>query len=191
MGYAIAATAARSGASVTLVSGPVDIAPPPGVRVVQVETAAQMRAAVQAELAGAEVFISAAAVADYRPASPASQKMKKQPGETKLALELLRNPDILAEVAASSPRPFVVGFAAETENVEANARLKLETKALDMIAANKVGADCGFDRDDNSLLVLWPGGHEDLGCGSKTALAERLLELIAERMRASHQAEDS
>jgi len=191
MGYAIAAVAARSGASVTLVSGPVDLAPPPGVRVLQVETAAEMRAAVQAELAGAEVFISAAAVADYRPASPASQKMKKQPGQTRLELELLRNPDILAEVAASSPRPFVVGFAAETENLEANARLKLETKGLDMIAANKVGADCGFDRDDNTLLVLWPGGHEDLGCGSKTALAGRLLELIAERMRASHQAEDS
>jgi phosphopantothenoylcysteine decarboxylase / phosphopantothenate---cysteine ligase len=115
--------------------------------------------------------------------------MKKQAGE--MVLELVRNPDILAEVAAGSPRPFVVGFAAETENVENHARLKLEAKALDMIAANRVGADCGFDREDNALLVLWPGGRRDLGCGSKAELAEHLVALIVERMRAGHQAQDS
>lgn len=189
MGYAVAAAARRAGAEVVLVSGPVDLAAPAGVRLVAVETAAQMRAAVQAEIAGASLFISAAAVADYRPAEPASQKMKKQAGE--LTLQLLRNPDILAEVAAASPRPFVVGFAAETENVEANALLKLEGKSLDMIAANKVGTNCGFDREDNALVVLWPGGREDFGCGTKTELAERFVRLIAERMRGGRQTQAS
>lgn len=189
MGYAMAAAAARAGAQVVLVSGPVDLPPPPGLRTLQVETAAQMRAAVQGELPGATIFIAAAAVADYRPAHPAPQKMKKRAGE--MVLDLVRNPDILAEVAATRPRPFVVGFAAETEDVEANARLKLEQKALDMIAANKVGSGCGFDRDENALLVLWRGGSENLGSGKKAALAERLVGLIAERMRAGHQAQDS
>ncbi|MFU8894946.1 MAG: bifunctional phosphopantothenoylcysteine decarboxylase/phosphopantothenate--cysteine ligase CoaBC [Gammaproteobacteria bacterium] len=189
MGYAVAAAAARAGAEVVLVSGPVSLLPPPGARVVPVETAAAMRAAVQAELPGATIFISAAAVADYRPANPAPQKMKKHAGE--MELKLVRNPDILAEVAGGSPRPFVVGFAAETQQVEANARLKLTGKGLDMIAANRVGADCGFDREDNSLLVLWADGQEDLGCGGKADLADRLIGLIAERMHASHQAQDS
>jgi phosphopantothenoylcysteine decarboxylase / phosphopantothenate---cysteine ligase len=189
MGYAVAAAAVRAGAEVVLISGPVDLAPPAGVRLVHATTAAEMRASVLAEVPGAAIFVSAAAVADYRPAHPAPQKMKKHASE--MVLELVRNPDILAEVAARSPRPFVVGFAAETENVEANARLKLESKALDMIAANQVGSDCGFDREDNALLVLWPGGCTDLGCGSKTELAERLLELIEERLRAGHQAQDS
>jgi len=189
MGYAVAAAAARAGAEVVLVSGPVDLPAPAALRMVRVETAAQMRAAVQAELPGTAVFIAAAAVADYRPAHPAPQKLKKHAGE--MTLDLVRNPDILAEVAASEPRPFVVGFAAETENVEANARLKLEHKSLDLIAANRVGTDCGFDRDDNALLVMWQGGGEDLGCGTKATLAERLVALITERLRAGHQAQDS
>jgi phosphopantothenoylcysteine decarboxylase/phosphopantothenate--cysteine ligase len=189
MGYAVARAALEAGAEVVLVSGPVDLPPPPGARVIRVETAAQMRAAVQGELAGTDVFIAAAAVADYRPAQVAASKIKKQADEMQLGL--LRNPDILAEVAAAEPRPFVVGFAAETNDVEANARKKLEGKRLDMIAANRVGADCGFDREDNALRVLWPGGGEDLGSGAKAGLARRLVELIAERMRAGHQAEDS
>jgi phosphopantothenoylcysteine decarboxylase / phosphopantothenate---cysteine ligase len=189
MGYAVAAAAARAGAEVVLVSGPVSLSPPPGVRVIAVETAAQMREAVRAELPRATVFIAAAAVADYRPAHPATQKLKKHAGE--MVVELVRNPDILAEVAASTPRPFVVGFAAETEEVEANARLKLEQKSLDMIAANQVGQDCGFDREDNALVVLWPGGRQDLGCGTKSVLADRLVRLIAERALAGHQAQDS
>lgn len=189
MGYAVARAALEAGAEVVLVSGPVDLPPPPGARVIRVETAAQMRAAVQGELAATDVFIAAAAVADYRPAQVAERKIKKQADE--MQLELLRNPDILAEVAAAQPRPFVVGFAAETDNVEANARKKLEGKRLDMIAANRVGADCGFDREDNALRVLWPGGGEDLGSGAKAGLARRLVELIAERMRAGHQAQDS
>jgi len=189
MGYAVAAAAARAGAEVVLVSGPVSLAAPRGVRLVKVETAAQMRDAVQAELPGAAAFIAAAAVADYRPAHPATHKLKKHAGE--MVVELVRNPDILAEVAAASPRPFVVGFAAETQDVEDNARLKLERKSLDMIAANRVGSDCGFDRDENALLVLWNGGRQDLGCGTKAELADRLIGLIAERMRAGHQAQDS
>ena len=189
MGYAVAAAAARAGAEVVVVSGPVSLAAPRGVRLVQVETAAQMRDAVQAELPGAAAFIAAAAVADYRPAHPAAHKLKKHAGE--MVVELVRNPDILAEVAASPARPFVVGFAAETQDVEENARLKLERKSLDMIAANKVGGDCGFDRDENALLVLWSGGRQDLGSGSKAELADRLIGLIAERMRAGHQAQDS
>lgn len=186
MGYAIATAAVRAGAEVVLVSGPVNLPAPPGARRVQVETAAQMRDAVQAELPDTAVFIAAAAVADYRPAHPAPHKIKKHAGET--VLELVRNPDILAEVAASTPRPFVVGFAAETQDVEANARLKLEGKSLDMIAANEVGGDCGFDRDENALLALWDGGREDLGSGTKAELADRLVALIVERMRAGHQA---
>lgn len=189
MGYAVAAAAARMGADVTLVSGPVDLVPPPGVRLARAQTAAQMRDAVHQALPGADIFIGAAAVADYRPAHPSARKIKKRAGE--MTLELLRNPDILAEVAAAAPRPFVVGFAAETNDVEDNARQKLEAKSLDLIAANEVGADCGFDREDNALVVLWKGGRRDLGSGAKEDLAERLLELVAERMRASHQAQDS
>jgi phosphopantothenoylcysteine decarboxylase / phosphopantothenate---cysteine ligase len=189
MGYAVAAAAARAGANVVLVSGPVELAAPPGVRVVRVETAAQMRAAVQEGLPGTTVFVSAAAVADYRPVTAAPHKLKKTEGE--LRIELVRNPDILAEVAAGTPRPFVVGFAAETERVEEHALAKLEGKRLDMIAANRVGTDCGFDREDNALVVLWPGGRRDLGCGSKAMLAEQLVALIVERMRAGHQAQGS
>jgi phosphopantothenoylcysteine decarboxylase/phosphopantothenate--cysteine ligase len=189
MGYALAAAAARAGAEVVLVSGPVDLPAPAGVRLLRVATAAEMRAAVQAELPTTAVFVSAAAVADYRPAHPAAQKIKKHADE--MTLELVRNPDILAEVAAATPRPFVVGFAAETEKLEEHARAKLKGKGLDMIAANKVGADCGFDREDNALLVLWPGGREDLGAGSKAELADRLVGLIVEKMRAGHQAQDS
>ena len=189
MGYAVAAAAQAAGAEVVLVSGPVSVAPPAGVRVVAVETAAQMLGAVQAELQGTAVFIAAAAVADYRPAEPAGRKIKKQAEELQLAL--VRNPDILAAVAAARPRPFVVGFAAETDDVEANARQKLEAKRLDMIAANPVGPEQGFDREDNTLQVLWPGGGRDLGSGAKSELARQLVELMVERMRAGHQAQDS
>jgi phosphopantothenoylcysteine decarboxylase / phosphopantothenate---cysteine ligase len=189
MGYAIAAAAARAGGEVVLVSGPVELPAPAGVRTVRVETAEQMRAATAAELPGAALFIASAAVADYRPAQAAARKIKKHAGT--MTLELVRNPDILGEVAAATARPFVVGFAAETEDVEANALAKLEQKSLDMVAANLVGPDRGFDREDNALLVLWPGGREDLGRGSKAELAERLVGLITERMHAGRQAQDS
>jgi phosphopantothenoylcysteine decarboxylase/phosphopantothenate--cysteine ligase len=189
MGYAVAAAARAAGAEVVLVSGPVTLPTPTGVRVLKVETAAQMHEAVLAELPGTDIFVGAAAVADYRPAEPAGQKIKKR--DESLQVALVRNPDILATVAAAEPCPFTVGFAAETDAVEANARKKLEAKRLDLIAANRVGPDEGFDRDDNALRVFWSGGEQDLGSGAKQALARQLVELIVERMSAGHQAEDS
>lgn len=180
MGYALAAAARAAGAQVTLVSGPTALAAPPDVALVQVETAAQMAEAVREHLAGCAVFIGAAAVADYRAAAPAPHKIKKQ-ADT-LTLELVRNPDILAEVAASQPRPFTVGFAAETERLAEHAAAKLHAKGLDMIAANLVGPGRGFDSERNALHVLWPGGERDLGEGDKSALAAALIALIAQRL---------
>ncbi|MGB8327549.1 MAG: bifunctional phosphopantothenoylcysteine decarboxylase/phosphopantothenate--cysteine ligase CoaBC, partial [Steroidobacteraceae bacterium] len=153
MGFAMAQAAAEAGAEVVLISGPVALATPPGVRRVDCQSAADMLEAVTREVDGAQVFIGTAAVADYRPATPASQKIKKRAAA--LDLDLERTRDILAAVAARPRRPFVVGFAAETESVERNARIKLEEKNLDMVAANEVGEDKAFDRDDNALIVLW------------------------------------
>jgi len=126
-----------------------------------------------------DIFIAAAAVSDYRPVQAASEKIKKTSDSLMLALS--RTTDILATVAAATARPFVVGFAAETQNVERNALAKLEGKRLDMIAANQVGDQLAFDCDDNALTVYWPGGRRDLGRASKHQLADRLVEVIAER----------
>jgi phosphopantothenoylcysteine decarboxylase/phosphopantothenate--cysteine ligase len=183
MGYAVAQAARELGAEVVLVSGPVNLCTPPGIRRVDVETAAQMHAAVQAEVATADIFIATAAVADYRPANPAGLKIKKVSDSLEVPME--RTVDILLAVAQRSPRPFVVGFAAETNDVEMHARAKLERKNLDLIAANEVG-DCKvFDQDDNALVLLWPdGGRLELGAGSKTLLARRLMAFIVERYQA-------
>lgn len=179
MGYAVAQAARDAGASVVLVSGPVAIDPPPGVEFVAVESAQQMYDAVHRALVGADVYIGAAAVADYQAPAVAAQKIKKS--SDKMQLELVRAPDILASVAAlTAGRPFVVGFAAETENVEENARAKLVRKKADMIAANRVGDGLAFDCDDNSLLVLWTGGREEIASCGKPELARRLVALIAE-----------
>jgi phosphopantothenoylcysteine decarboxylase / phosphopantothenate---cysteine ligase len=178
MGYAVAQAAREAGATVVLVSGPVNLATPPGVRRIDVESAAQMLAAVQKEVAGTDIFISTAAVADYKPAHPAEQKIKKTTDTLDLSME--RTVDVLATVAARPDRPFVVGFAAETENVEQNARLKLMRKNLDMIAANEVGHDKGFDHEDNALLVLWRSGRQELGRAGKLVLARELVRLIAQ-----------
>lgn len=179
MGFAVARAAAEAGAEVTLVSGPVQLATPRDVRRVDVETAAQMHAAVMREAGHTEIFIAAAAVADYAPAEVARHKIKKQ-GDS-LTLRLEKTPDILAEVAARVPRPFAVGFAAETEELETHARHKLASKRLDMIAANWVGSGRGFDRDDNMLSVYWKDGAAELGSGPKLELARQLVRLIAER----------
>ncbi len=181
MGYAVAAAALDAGAAVTLVSGPVSIAPPPGARLLRVETAADMAAAVEAEVAGADIFIATAAVADYTVAEAAPDKIKKT-GE-RLVLELTRTTDILATVAARDPAPFTVGFAAETQDVEHYARDKLARKGLDMIAANRVGEGMAFDTEDNELQVFWAGGDRRLGRAAKTVLARQLLALVAERYR--------
>ena len=183
MGYAVAAAARDAGAEVVIVSGPVNLPAPDGVRRVCVETAEQMLAAVNAELAGTDVFIAAAAVSDYRPLQVSAEKIKKT--SDSLLLALSRTPDILATVAAGSPRPFVVGFAAETQNVERNALAKLEGKRLDMIAANQVGDGLAFDCDDNALTVYWPDGKLELPRAGKAELAARLVALIAERHAAA------
>lgn len=182
MGYAVARAAAAAGAEVTLVSGPTALPAPAGVSITRVATAADMYRAVMAAVARCDIFIATAAVADYTLADPAAHKVKKQ--GTLLTLTLQPTQDILAAVAARTPPPFTVGFAAETENLLDYARGKLTRKALDMVAANLVGQPgTGFDADDNELHVVWHGGDQPLGRASKDALARRLIELIAERYR--------
>jgi phosphopantothenoylcysteine decarboxylase/phosphopantothenate--cysteine ligase len=183
MGYAVAAAMRAAGAEVVLVSGPVALAAPAGVRRVCVESAAQMHAAVLAELPGAHVFVGTAAVADYRPAHASDIKIKKR--SEQLDIELVRTTDILAEVAAQGVKPFVVGFAAETDHVEQHALEKLERKKLDLIAANEVGHCKAFDCEDNALLLLWPGGRRELPQASKRDLATALVALVAERYAAT------
>jgi phosphopantothenoylcysteine decarboxylase / phosphopantothenate---cysteine ligase len=187
MGFAIAAAAARRGAQVVLVAGPVALATPEGVQRIDVRSAAQMHRAVLAQLP-ADVYIGAAAVADFTPGRTATSKIKKREGEEGLTLELVRTRDILADVAGHASRPrLVVGFAAETDDVEANARGKLAKKKLDLIAANRVGvAGSGFEGDDNALAVYWDGGERALGPAPKTELADQLLDLVAGRL-AAHQ----
>lgn len=182
MGFAVAQAARRAGAQVTLVTGPVTLDTPAGVERIDVETAEQMFEAVNGQVDRADIFISAAAVADYRPPQAMTQKLKKT-GDT-LRLDLVRAPDILASVAARPRRPFVVGFAAETEKVEQHAREKLERKKLDMIAANLVGEGLAFDRDDNALLVLWPEGSRTFERASKMEISRGLVQLISEHYRA-------
>ena len=177
MGFALAQAAVEQGAAVHLVAGPVHLSTPAGVTREDVRSAREMRAAVMRQVPRCDVFISAAAVGDYRPADIASHKLKKN-GKA-LILELAENPDIVAEVAALKKKPFVAGFAAETESVESHARAKLERKRLDLIAANRVGEGAGFDAADNELTLLWPGGKEQLQRADKLALAHRLLERIA------------
>ena len=179
MGFAIAEAAVRAGASVTLVAGPVALATPLGVTRVDVRSARQMHDAVLAHAAHNDVFVAAAAVGDFRAHVISPHKLKKT-GSAPLELSLMQNPDILADVAALPRRPFVVGFAAETERVEDHARAKLERKQLDLIAANQVGVDQGFERCDNSLLLLWPGGREELARADKRELARRLVARIAQ-----------
>lgn len=182
MGFAIAEAAARRGAQVSLIAGPVSLPTPAGVVRTDVRSAAQMREAVLAGLP-VDAYIGAAAVADYTPAQVAPGKIKKN--EARFALELVRTPDILAEVAVHAARPrLVVGFAAETDDVERYARGKLEKKKLDLIAANRVGVPgSGFESDDNALTVYWTGGERALGPAPKTQLADELLDLIAQRLR--------
>ena len=183
MGFAIAAEAAQRGADVLLVAGPVHLPDPMNVRRVNVRSAAQMHAAVMAGLP-CDVYIGAAAVADFTPRSCSAGKIKKQPGQDTLTLELVQTRDILAEVATHAQRPrLVVGFAAETDNVAGYARGKLQRKRLDLICANRVGvAGTGFESDDNALLVIDADGERALGPAAKGALAGQLLDLIAERL---------
>jgi len=178
MGFALAQAAREAGAAVILIAGPCELATPADVKRIDVETAGEMLAAVQQQLQRCDIFISTAAVADYRVKQIADQKIKKQ--DEHISLELVRNPDILASVASSTPRPFVVGFAAETEALEAHARDKLERKQLDMIAANDVAAkDIGFGSEYNTLQVYWQDGQQTLPRARKTAIARQLVQLIS------------
>lgn len=181
MGFAMAEAAAAAGARVTLVSGPVDLPTPPGVERVDVVSALEMAEAVAAR--ECDLFIGTAAVADYRPVQVTNEKIKKT--AERLTVELVRNPDILASVAARPERPFTVGFAAETTDVAAHARDKLVRKKLDLIAANDVspGAPGGFDSPVNALRVFWEGGETTLPLQDKRSLARRLLDIIIERYR--------
>lgn len=183
MGYAVAAAAAEAGASVTLVSGPVALPAPERVECVPVETAAEMHAAVMQRVIDCDIFIGAAAVADYRPQTVADHKLKKKAAALRLDLE--RTTDILAAVAALRPAPFTVGFAAETERLAEHARAKRMAKSLDMIAANWVNVPGqGFEADANALTLFWEGGECELPHASKQQLARALIEQIAARYRA-------
>ena len=181
MGFALAAEAARQGAEVTLVAGPVALSTPAGVHRLDVRSAEQMRAAVLAALPGQDAFIGAAAVADFRPAQVASTKIKKSAGLPQV--EWTATPDILTEVAAHAQRPaLVVGFAAETDDLEAHARDKLARKRVDLIAANRVGAGLGFEADDNALTVFAADGTREIARQSKAGVARELLAIVAERL---------
>ena len=189
MGFAIAAAAAQRGAEVVLVAGPVQLPTPPGVALVDVRSAALMFDAVMAALP-CDAYIGAAAVADFTPRAIAASKLKKQPGQDTLVLELVKTRDVLAEVAIHPQRPrLVVGFAAETDDVARYARDKLERKRLDMICANRVGlAGSGFESDDNALLVIDAAGERALGPAPKAELAAVLLDIIGERLQAGEAA---
>ena len=185
MGYALAAAAARRGARVTLVSGPVNLPTPAGVERVDVRSAAQMRQAVLGALP-ADIYIGAAAVADYTPRQVAPQKIKKTADSQTLTLELVRTPDILAEVAQQTQGlKLVVGFAAETHDVEKYARGKLASKRLDLVIANQVGiAGGGFESDTNAATAYWEDGEQAFPAAAKTQLADDLIDLIAQRLNA-------
>ncbi len=179
MGFALAEAAVAAGARVTLVSGPVNLDTPPRVQRVDVESAGEMLDAVMDVVRGADVFISAAAVADYRPREAAPQKLKKT--GVSMVIELERNRDILAEVAAGPEAPFCVGFAAESTALEKHALEKLRTKKLDLIVANDITRpDTGFESDHNAVTILYPDGRQKpLGQATKFRIAQQIIELIA------------
>jgi phosphopantothenoylcysteine decarboxylase/phosphopantothenate--cysteine ligase len=190
MGYAVAAAAAEAGARVTLISGPTALPPPERVAMVHVVSARDMYEAVHAHVTEARIFIGVAAVADYRPAETAPAKIKKT-ADT-LVLTLVKNPDILASVAARSPAPYTVGFAAETGDLVEQARIKLQAKRLDLVAANRVGvAGSGFEFDDNSLILVDPQGTLELPLLPKTKLARLLIQHIAQRYHAKNTTENT
>jgi phosphopantothenoylcysteine decarboxylase/phosphopantothenate--cysteine ligase len=178
MGYAVAQAAAEAGAEVTLVSGATSLDVPPGVKRVDVVTASEMHKAVMARAKDADVFVAVAAVADYRPADPKPHKIKRGNGHMSLDLEL--NPDILADVAALPKGPFCVGFAAETEDLMANAQAKRKKKGVPLLAANL--AHETFGKDSNALTLFDDAGVHELPRAPKIALARQLVEHIAKML---------
>ncbi|MEW8294003.1 MAG: bifunctional phosphopantothenoylcysteine decarboxylase/phosphopantothenate--cysteine ligase CoaBC [Candidatus Thiodiazotropha sp.] len=183
MGYALAQSMRDLGAEVTLISGPTSLPTPANIASIRVETAVEMHASVMEHVDSCDIFIAVAAVADYRPSLVAADKIKKN--KEILTLNLVRNPDILAQVAALEHPPFTVGFAAETGQVEQYADEKRRRKQLNMIAANRVGSDeGGFESEQNALILLWQDAREELPMMAKSALAQRLAERIAEQYNA-------
>lgn len=178
MGFAIATAAIQTGATVTLITGPVSLEISNTVNRINVETAENMHTQVIENIDCCDIFIATAAVSDYRPETMETQKIKKD--ANRLTLPLIRNPDILADVAGRSVKPFCVGFAAETQNLEHYARQKLNNKNLDMIVANPVDNGRGFDQDDNTLHVFWKNGDKAFATAPKTELARQLIALVAE-----------
>jgi phosphopantothenoylcysteine decarboxylase/phosphopantothenate--cysteine ligase len=177
MGYAIARAAREAGAEVTLVSGPVDLACPSGVRRIAVTSALQMRDAVRQQVADNDVFVAVAAVADYRPANLSAQKIKKGRQSTPPIIELVQNPDILAEVAALPVRPLCVGFAAESENLPEYAEAKRRSKNIPLIVGNLIHH--GFGGDSNTLILFDDDGQHPLPPAPKIELARLLVARIA------------
>jgi phosphopantothenoylcysteine decarboxylase/phosphopantothenate--cysteine ligase len=187
MGYAIAETARRRGAKVTLVSGPTSIPAPGGVTFTRVTTAAEMHKAVMDALPSQQIVIKAAAVADFAPVAAADRKIKKQADVDEMTLTLAKTPDILADIGtSSSPRPFIVAFAAETDSVESNAREKLVRKNADLIVANDVAdPSIGFDSDQNAVTVIArDGSSTKIERAAKIVIANRILDLVVERLKA-------
>lgn len=177
MGYALAEAAVEAGARVTLISGPVNLLKPSRVKVIDVVSAQEMLDAVMEQMSDCDIFISVAAVADYRCKQVATQKIAKTAGT--LTLELERNPDIVASVAKLSPRPIVIGFAAETHDLLNKAKAKFENKKLDMIIANQVESGLGIGSDENAVTVLWKNGQQEFPLMGKRKLARELMEFIA------------
>ena len=176
MGYALAQAAVEAGAKVTLVSGPVALTAPPQVALIKVESAQDMLTACQNNIG--DIFIGVAAVADYRPAHPKENKIKKDNAE--MNISLCKNPDILHAMSMLKNRPLCVGFAAETENLAANAKSKLINKGLDLIFANH--ATSTFNSDESTATAYWPGGEKELELGSKHQLSRNMIELIKARL---------
>lgn len=185
MGFALAAAAAKLGAEVTLISGPVQLATPVGVSRIDVVSAEQMCQAALQQAPQQDIFIGCAAVADYRMAEVSSQKLKKTAGKDELTLQLVKNSDIIAQVSAlTEKRPFTVGFAAETENVQAYALQKLQSKKLDLICANDVSVTGqGFNSEQNAVTVFGHNLQQSLALQDKTTLATALIQLIVEQYK--------
>ncbi|GAK85519.1 phosphopantothenoylcysteine decarboxylase /phosphopantothenoylcysteine synthetase [Vibrio ponticus] len=184
MGFALAQAAQQLGASVTLVAGPVALPTPQGCERIDVESANDMHQAVMSKAIESDVFISCAAVADYRPETVADNKLKKTDDNDAMTVKMVKNPDIVASVAAlSEQRPFTVGFAAETQNVKQYALSKLTRKNLDMICANDVSVQGqGFNSNDNAITVYWQQGEQALTLASKQQIAQQILRLIADKL---------
>ncbi len=187
-GYALAEAAVEAGAEVILVSGPTNLTPPDRIETIQVVSADEMFSSVMSQIEAIDIFIGVAAVADFKPVVNANQKIKKNTASSNqnFTIEMIENPDIIATVAKREPKPFTVGFAAETENLVDYARTKLKKKNLDMIIANNVLSDeTGFNSDDNTTTLLWQDGELELPRMSKRNVSERIVNIIAERTTAN------